>query len=77
MHFVRYYHSRSLLNGPEVRKLQSSLESDSELLKHSYGRDDGNGRISRMALWNHPGRDISGMIARSEKVAGTMEKVRE
>lgn len=28
-----------------------------------------------MALWKHPGKDISGMIARSEKVAGTMEKV--
>ncbi|XP_011406309.2 PREDICTED: uncharacterized protein LOC100641267 [Amphimedon queenslandica] len=66
---------RSLLNRPEVVKLQASLESDSELLKHSYGRDDGNGRISRMALWNHPGKDISGMIARSDKVAGTMEKL--
>lgn len=55
--------------------MKASLESDSELLKHSYGREDGHGRVSRMALWKHPGKDISGIIARSEKVAGTMEKV--
>ena len=68
-------HERSLLSGAELSKLKASLESDSELLKHSYGREDGHGRVSRMALWKHPGKDISGIIARSEKVAGTMEKV--
>ena len=68
---------RSLLDAAEVKKLRTTLESDTELLKHSYTRDDGHGRKSRMALWNHPGKDISGMIARSEKVAGTMEKVRK
>ncbi|XP_003385392.2 PREDICTED: uncharacterized protein LOC100635181 [Amphimedon queenslandica] len=66
---------KSLLSEAELRKLQASLESDSELLKHSYARADGSGRVSRMALWKHPGKDISGMIARSEKVAGTMEKL--
>ncbi len=26
-----------------------------------------------MALWKHPGSDITGMIARAQKVAGTFE----
>lgn len=26
-------------------------------------------------LWGHPGNDVTGMMARSEKVAGTCEKV--
>ena len=26
-------------------------------------------------LWNHPGNDITGLIARAEKVAGTAEQV--
>ena len=30
-----------------------------------------------MALWRYPGRDITGVIARSEKFAGTVEKVIE
>ena len=66
---------RSLLNSEEITKLQTILEGDTELLQHSYTRGDGHGRQSRMALWNHPGKDITGMIARSEKVAGTMEEV--
>ena len=28
-----------------------------------------------MALWAHPGKDITGVIARAEKFAGTFEKV--
>jgi hypothetical protein len=66
---------RSLLSLDELDKLKKTLENDSEVLKHSFGRDDGSGRISRMALWNHPGKDITGMVARAEKVAGTVEKV--
>ena len=39
----------------------------------SYGA--GEGRETMFSLWNHPGNDITGMISRSEKVAGTFEKV--
>ena len=37
--------------------------------------NDGHGRHSRLSLWSHPGKDITGMVARSEKVAGTLEEV--
>ena len=29
----------------------------------------------RQVLWSHPGNDVTGMVARSEKVAGICEKV--
>ena len=35
----------------------------------------GEGRRIRLALWDDPADDITGVIARSEKVAGTFEKV--
>ena len=36
---------------------------------------DGEGRESRLVIWSHPGSDVTGMVARCEKVAGTMEQV--
>ena len=35
--------------------------------------DDGDGRNSRLCLWNHPGDDVTGMVGRCEKVVTTME----
>ncbi len=34
------------------------------------------GRASRLSLWSHPGNDVTGMVARAEKVAGTSREVR-
>ena len=33
------------------------------------------GRASRLSIWSHPGNDVTGMIARSQKVAGTCQEV--
>ena len=44
-------------------------------MQHAFSRGDGQGRHSRLCLWNHPGNDITGMVNRCEKVAGTMEEV--
>jgi hypothetical protein len=38
---------------------------------------DGAGKETYMVVWNHPGVDVTGMVARCEKVAGTCEKVKE
>ena len=67
-----YYHCRSLLNGEELKTVKQLLEQDEEIARHSYGRDDGHGRTSRMCLWHHPGEDITGMVDRCEKVVNTM-----
>ena len=51
------------------------LHNDESVAKHSFERDDGIGRRTKYLAWNHPGNDITGVIARSEKVAGTFDKV--
>ena len=45
-------------------------------MKHPYEQDDGDGRYTRMCLWNHPGDDLTGIISRSRKFVATCESVR-
>ena len=66
---------RNLLDAEELDKLREDTESNEDILGHSFGADDNKGRSSVLSLWNHPGDDITGMLARSQKVAGTAEKV--
>lgn len=67
---------RSLLESNEIEKLRESLESpNSSIMKHSYDQDDGDGRFTRMCLWNHPGNDLTGVISRSKKFVDTCESI--
>lgn len=66
---------RNLLDNEEIGLLKTALESDEGVLTQAYQRDDGMGRTAKIVLWNHPGNDITGTVARTEKVAGTFEKV--
>mmetsp|Transcript_12190 Transcript_12190/g.28431 ORF Transcript_12190/g.28431 Transcript_12190/m.28431 type:complete len:328 (-) Transcript_12190:86-1069(-) len=63
---------KGLLVGTELARLQEAIAADGGILDKAYGRDDGSGRKTRLAMWNHPGNDVTGMIARVPKVAGTM-----
>ena len=74
-HHSHTHTHRNLLPQEELDRLKEQLERDDGLVKHSYARSDGHGRQSRMCLWNHPGNDITGMVGRCEKVAGTMEQL--
>ena len=67
---------RNLLSQEEVSKLKSALENEKGVMSQVYSRDDGSGRRSKTVLWNHPGNDLTGVIARCEKLAGTFEKVK-
>ena len=69
------YLFRSLLGADELSCLRKYLEREEGVLQHSYTRDDGHGRQSRMCLWNHPGEDLTGMVGRCQKVAGTMQQL--
>ncbi|XP_078581402.1 L-proline trans-4-hydroxylase-like isoform X2 [Branchiostoma floridae x Branchiostoma japonicum] len=66
---------RSLFDTEEVTLLKDALESDEGIIRYAFGRDDGEGGKIRMVLWNQPGNDITGVMARCEKIAGTMEKL--
>ncbi len=68
-------HFRSILGKEELAKLKTAVENENGVIQHSYGRDDSRGRRTCVSLWDHPGSDVTGYLARCEKVAGTMEQV--
>lgn len=37
--------------------------------------DDGLERQAKLTVWSHPGDDVTGMVSRSDKVAGTCQEV--
>ncbi|XP_076081959.1 L-proline trans-4-hydroxylase-like [Mytilus galloprovincialis] len=69
---------RNLLDVEEVDKVIKEFEdpSTAELLNNNKVKvSDCQGREAKMTIWGHPGNDVSGMISRSEKVAGTCEQL--
>lgn len=66
---------KSLFNKEEIDLLKKTAVEDRELDKHSFGRADGEGGTVRLSLWNHPGNNIYGMIARSHRVVDKVEKL--
>ena len=55
---------RGLLRNEELSKLKNALENSKDIKKHAYGRNDSQGRVSKMCLWNYAGNDICGVVAR-------------
>ena len=76
MQIVQCNINRSLLSSEEIDKLHVSLKSDGGIIDNSFVVNDGQGRNSHLSIWSHPGDDITGMIARCEKVVTTTEEVR-
>lgn len=66
---------RSLLTSQELSRLNEDIQKDNGIIQHSFVVPDGHGRNSRLCLWNHPGQDITGMVGRCQKVAGTMAEL--
>ena len=66
---------RGMLDAVEVDLLGRAAREDRVLDQHSFGRADGEGGTVRLSLWNHPTDTIYGMIARSESIVGSMEKL--
>jgi len=62
-----------LLDGYELAEVEKALKEDESVVKHAFELNDSQGLKSRLSLWNQPGEDITGMIARCHKVASTME----
>lgn len=65
---------RNLLSPAEVAKLKGAVDSSDGVQKHAYSRTDG-GAVSKLCIWKHPGQDVTGMVARSNKVADTAEQL--
>ena len=74
--FIDHAHLlRSLCSQQELTKVQESLESDGGIVQNAFELADGQGKNSRLSVWSHPGEDVTGMLARSEKVVTTSEEV--
>ena len=66
---------KNLLSRAECQRLEEAVTCDGGIEEHAFGRDDGSGRRTRLALWNHPGNDVTGMIARLPRICQTMAKL--
>ncbi|XP_033730973.1 L-proline trans-4-hydroxylase-like [Pecten maximus] len=64
---------RSLFDQKEMTNLRRVFEDTDIIQENGYGVADGQGKKATMLLWNQPGSDVSGMMARCEKVANTCE----
>lgn len=68
-----YIFVEGLLDAEETRLLQDACRQDALLQRHAMDVKDAAGRRTNLSLWNHPGNDIYGVIARSERVVDSME----
>ncbi|KAK3874513.1 hypothetical protein Pcinc_020533 [Petrolisthes cinctipes] len=66
---------RNMLRPEEVNKVKAALEAPDGVLQHTYRRSDGKERDNGFVLWNHPGRDVTGVLARTQRIAGTAEQL--
>ncbi|KAK7075193.1 hypothetical protein SK128_011143 [Halocaridina rubra] len=66
---------RNLLSVIEMQKARSGVEMSVGIQKYAHGRSDGNKMKSRQTLWNQPGKDITGVLVRIQRIAGTMEEL--
>lgn len=66
---------RNFLCKEELDLIWKVLLGEKSLVNRAWDLADGEGRASRLVIWSHPGDDVTGMLARSEKVAGTCEKL--
>ena len=70
-----YLRAPGMLDQEETQLLVEAARADSGMLDHAFGVDDREGNPAKLSLWNHPGDDIYGMVSRSDRIVGAMEKL--
>lgn len=65
---------KGLLSKEEVEHIENALKHGS-FAAYNMGIPDGSGKEAHMTLWNHPGVDVTGMVARVEKVVNPCEQL--
>lgn len=69
-----YFIIRRFLDQEELDKVKKTLD-ESEITSHAYGIPDDDGSQSKLVIWSYPGSDVTGMLARCEKVVTTSEQL--
>lgn len=65
------------LDAEETRLLSESCRQDALLQSHAMDVKDSAGRRTNLSLWNHPGDDIYGTIARCDRMVEPVEQLLE
>jgi hypothetical protein len=74
-HVDGYLFAEQFLDAEETSLLQQACRTDALLQQNAMDVKDSSGRRTNLSLWNHPGNDIYGMIARSERMVDTVEQL--
>jgi len=70
-----YVFKRGYYDAEEVGLLSRAIEADPAIRSHVVAINDSQGGSTELALWNHPGDDLFGAVARGERLVGAMEKL--
>lgn len=70
-----YVFARGLFDDEEIQLLRDQAKADRALDEHAMESRDGEGGAVRLSVWNHPGDDIYGMVARSARVVRRAEQL--
>jgi ectoine hydroxylase len=65
-----YVVKRKFFDSEEVGYLQAAIETDPAIAANIVALADSEGGATELALWNHPGNDVFGMVARGDRIAG-------
>lgn len=67
--------ARKLYDSDEIELLSRAAREDKALDDHAIERQDGEGGVARLTLWNHPGDNLYGMFSRGRRLVDSMEKL--
>lgn len=65
-----YVVRRGFWSPGQIEALRDTVTNDEALHRRAYGVGDGTGDAVELALWNAPGDDPFGMLARNERLVG-------
>lgn len=68
-----YVFKRGYFAPDEVGLMRAMIETDPAIQRNVLKIADSEGGATALALWNHPGADVFGAVARSKRVAGGAE----
>jgi ectoine hydroxylase-related dioxygenase (phytanoyl-CoA dioxygenase family) len=67
--------ARGLFDAGEVELLRGAMERDPSVRDHMLDRLDGEGRSTRISLWNRAGDSVYGLAARCDRMVDTVSRL--
>lgn len=68
---------RGLFDAEEMGLLRQAVDVDPDLAEAQYDVKDRQGGTAKIAIWQGTGDDLYGLVARSERIVNTMERLLE